>query len=411
MAIALETLGPAACERIVRELVTVHDNRSAGRRLCIACPWHDERTPGACWYDQERDRAVCYSCNHFGDLADIFCAVGGYAEGSREGLAAFLAAYAPQAARPASSGGSGAKRERPPLPAFSGRDAAPPTATWAEGCGEWLRQCAQALTPERLERLRRWGLSEATARACAVGYNDRDRFVPFTRWGLPYAENKNGRERCIVLPEGYVFPAFRARQLQRVKIRAEHPREGEPRYRAVVGGDPAGYAVFGAASWKVWYVVETERDGMALWERLAPYGIGVMATGSAAMPPDARAYALLAASDCVVVALDNDAAGRAASWRFLADPSRFAWDGTYPQAVRWLVPCEAGKDAGDLAALEAAGAPLSLREWALAGLPADQAAWARAALRPARSCSGGAGVFSGVTGISSTAGCGRRRRL
>ena len=59
MAIALETLGPAACERIVRELVTVHDNRSTGRRLCIACPWHDERTPGACWYDPERDRAVC----------------------------------------------------------------------------------------------------------------------------------------------------------------------------------------------------------------------------------------------------------------------------------------------------------------------------------------------------------------
>lgn len=327
MAIALETLGPAACERIVRELVTVHDNRSAGRRLCIACPWHDERTPGACWYDPERDRAVCYSCNHFGDLADIFCAVGGYAEGSREGLAAFLAAYAPQAARPASSGGGGAKRERPPLPAFSGRDAAPPTATWAEGCGEWLRQCAQALTPERLERLRRWGLSEATARACAVGYNDRDRFVPFTRWGLPYAENKNGRERCIVLPEGYVFPAFRARQLQRVKIRAEHPREGEPRYRAVVGGDPAGYAVFGAAS-----------------------------------------------------------------WRFSADPSRFAWDGTYPQAVRWLVPREAGKDAGDLAALEAAGAPLSLREWAFAGLPAHvRAAAERRALRAAREEADGAG--------------------
>ena len=145
----------------------------------------------------------------------------------------------------------------------------------------------------------------------------------------------------------------------------------------MVGGDPAGYAVFGAASWKVWFVVETERDGMALWERLAPYGIGVMATGSAAMPPDARAHALLAASDCVVVALDNDAAGRAASWRFSADPSRFAWDGTYPQAVRWLVPREAGKDPGDLAALEAAGAPLSLREWALAGLPAH----VRAALR------------------------------
>lgn len=375
MAIALEKLGAGACERILRELVTVHDNRSSGRRLSISCPWHDEKTPGACWYDTEKDSAICYSCNHFGDLVDIFCAVNGYADGSREGIGAFLAKYAPDAPRQAASGG---RKERRTLSPFSGREAIPPAASWAEGCGAWLERCAAAvMTPERLARLARWGLSAETVRACRVGYNDRDRFVPYTRWGLPYAENKNGRERCIALPEGYVFPAWRgAHQLQRVKIRAEHPREGEPRYRAVSGGDPAGYAIFGGASWRVWYIVETERDGMALWERLKPYQIGVMATGSASMPPDARAHELLSAADCIVVALDNDHAGRAASWRFSSDASRFGWDSTYPHAVRWLVPREAGKDVGDLAELEADGAPLSLREWALAGLPGHVRAWA-----------------------------------
>ena len=71
--------------------------------------------------------------------------------------------------------------------------------------------------------------------------------------------------------------------------------------------------------------------------------------------------ALLQAADCILCALDTDAAGGRAAWRF--DPERFGWDVTYPQAIRWPVPACFGKDRADMVG------KYSLTAWALAGLP------------------------------------------
>ena len=93
MALAKD-LGPARCENILRDLVEL-TGRTSGRKLGIHCPWHKEETPGACWYDPELDRAVCYGCQHHGDLVDIYAVKMGLPEGSLEAIKGFFEKYAP----------------------------------------------------------------------------------------------------------------------------------------------------------------------------------------------------------------------------------------------------------------------------------------------------------------------------
>lgn len=358
MALAKD-LGAARCENILHDLVEL-TGRTSGRKLGIHCPWHKEETPGACWYDPELDRAVCYGCQHHGDLVDIYAARVGLPEGSLEAIKGFFEKYAPEHK---GSGKRGGDAERPRTPrVFQARESIAPEASWQDGATKWVERCAGQLTAAHHERLAVWGITPATARAYKIGWNDKDVFPRYTAWGLPYDENKNGRERCIHLPAGFVFPVFGADgALQRCKVRLEHPGPDEPKYKAVVGGG-TGYAIFGdRQKCRTWIIVETERDAMLLWQELTPYSIGAMGTGSASMHPDSEAHALLQAADCILCALDTDAAGGRAAWRF--DPERFGWDVTYPQAIRWPVPACFGKDPADMVG------KYSLTAWALAGLP------------------------------------------
>lgn len=291
---------------------------------------------------------------------DIYAARVGLPEGSLEAIKGFFEKYAPEHK---GSGKRGGDTDRPRAPrAFTARESIAPEASWQDGAVKWVEKCAARLTPAHHERLAAWGITPATASACRIGWNDKDQFVKYTAWGLPYDANKNGRERCIHLPAGFVFPVFGADgTLQRVKVRLEHPGPDEPKYKAVVGGG-TGYAIFGdRQKSRTWIIVETERDAMLLWQELGPYGIGAMGTGSASMQPDSEAHALLQAADCILCALDTDAAGGRAAWRF--DPERFGWDVTYPQAIRWPVPACFGKDPADMVG------KYSLKVWALAGLP------------------------------------------
>lgn len=367
-------LGAAMCERILGELVQL-TGKTSGLRLGIVCPWHSESTPGACWYDPEEDRAVCYGCQQHGDLVDIFCAVNGYEMGSRDGIKAFFAKYAPNAKLERAS----RQQREVGQSGFVARETMPPAASWVEGATAWVEKSTQRLGRAQLVKLAAWGITPETAAACHIGYAPEDRFVKFTHWGLPYAENNKGHERCIHLPAGLVFPSFYADgSLQRVKVRLDQPRDGEPKYKIIVGSD-TGYAIFGKPEWRVWLVVETERDAMLLWQDLAAYEIGAMATGNASLPPDARAHAILDRSVCIVNALDNDAAGRRTSWAFTPG-RRFSWNLTYPQCVRWLTPREIGKDAGNLAEWYHAGGPVCVREWALASLPGHARSYCEARL-------------------------------
>lgn len=362
MGAALEKLGEAACERIAHELLTMTNKRS-GTRLGALCPWHEEKTPGGFWYDFSRDQAVCYSCGGYGDIIDVFCQLRGIPAGAPESFKAFFAHFASNLKLEKRGGGERNTKKKTqwrPRTEVRGAD----NETWAEKAEAWVRDCAARLTDEDYTRLEAWGINADTAAKRSIGRQARDTFIPFTAWGLPYAVNENGRERHIHLPRGLVFPVYDMwKNLLRIKVRLDAPRDNEPRYKAITGGDRSCYAIFGALDSLVWFVTETERDGMLLCQELESYGIGGMATGSASMPPDAAADALLSSASLVVNALDNDAAGAAASWGFDPSAGNFRWNTAYPHCIRWLVPSKLGKDVGDLPG------KLPVVEWALAALP------------------------------------------
>lgn len=356
MGAALDRLGAQACERIFGELVEL-TGKSAGDAIGAACPWHNERTPGGFWYSPEKDMARCYSCGEGGDLIDVYCAVKGYQRGDSEGFCAFMATYAKGTVR--------AERQRPAkaVREWTARESVPVAGSWVNGATAWVEKCAARLRPTDLEQLAGWGITPEAAAASRIGVQPEDRFVKFTEWGLPYAENARGHERCIHLPAGLVFPVFGLDGgLRRVKVRLAAPKPDEPKYKAIVGGTSC-YGIWGTPDLRVWVVVETERDAMMLRHIFELHGIGAMAVGSAAIPPDAEAHALLQRAECILNALDNDVAGAAASWGFDPDSGRFAWNMTYPHAIRWPVPAAYGKDPADLVG------KMSVTDWLLAGLP------------------------------------------
>lgn len=357
MGAALDRLGSQACAQILGELVQL-TGKTTSDAMGAACPWHSERTPGGFWYYPEKDVAACFSCGESGDLIDVFCAVNGLQRGDAGGFCAFMDAYA--------KGSGRAERQRPARATreWTARARVPAVGSWVEGATAWVDKCAGRLSDADLERLAGWGITPEAAAACRIGVQPEDRFIKFTAWGLPYAENSKGNERCIHLPAGLVFPVFGLDgTLQRVKVRLSAPKADEPKYKAVVGGTSC-YGIWGTPDLRVWMIVETERDAMMLRHDLELYGIGTMAVGSAAVPPDAEAHAILQRAECVINALDNDAAGAAASWGFDPDSGRFVWNMTYPHAVRWPVPTAYGKDPADLVG------KISVSDWALAGLPA-----------------------------------------
>lgn len=362
MGAALEKLGEAECERIALALLQ-ETGKKAGRRVGVHCPWHSERTPGACWYDPIKDKCTCYSCGNSGDVIDVFCQLEGLDPNAADSFRAFFQRFAPSADLARGEGGS-AKKRRPQSWTPPRQHPEADNATWQDKATQWVDDCATRLAAEDLGRLMQWGVNPDTAQACGIGRQERDAFIPFSTWGLPYAENANGRERHIHLPKGFVFPVFDAEgALLRVKVRLDEPREDEPKYKAVVGGAHC-YGIWGERDFRVWFIVETERDGMLLWQELAPYGIGAMATGSASHPPDAVSHAILSRADCIVNALDNDPAGAKASWGFDPTSTSFRWNTAYAHCLRWMVPSALGKDAADLVG------KVNIVDWALQGLPA-----------------------------------------
>lgn len=371
MGFAINFLSTSERERIAQELLSQVQPAAPGRRFTAACPFHSEKTPGgAFWYAPELDSFRCYSCDAHGDLIDIFCAVNGYDEGSSEGFKAFLERFAPdqlgKGRRETSRRPSAVRSWEPWRPE-------PSPELWREKAAAFVSACTKELFehPETLAMLSRWGITADTAAKVGLGWNFKQRFYPYSKWGLPYAENKNGRERHIYAPEGLVVPCYQRdengnRVLKRIKIRCSNVEEVEKtrrRYRALDGGEPC-YGIWGLPSWKIWVIVETERDAVLLWQELNKFEIGAMGTGSATNAPDPQAHAILSAADCIVNALDNDHAGHSKSWKWNQD-ARFAWT-EYPHALRWLVPSVIGKDVGDLP-----GAGIGVWEWLREGLPAS----------------------------------------
>lgn len=363
MGAATRHLDTAQRETIARELLTGAQPNLVNGRVASHCPMHQERTKGgAFFYDPAEDLAYCHSCGGATDLVGLFCLSKGLEEDDPQGFREFFERYAPGKFEE----GTRQRRMAPaPQRTWQPRQTEPSPKLWQERAAAFVARRADVLqeTPAALAQLARWGISAETARLCRIGWREEDRFYRFTHWGLPYAENDKGRERCIFAPRGLVFPCYQRGRLVRIKVRVDNPGENGLRYRALEGGETA-YGVWGnPETCHTWIVVETERDAILCWQELHRYGIGAMSTGSASIAPDAYAHKLLMRADCIINALDNDFAGAKKSWSFDPAHPRFAWS-AYPHAVRWLVPSCIGKDVGDLPM-----ANLKVMDWLRPGLP------------------------------------------
>nr|DAS14713.1 MAG TPA: DNA primase, catalytic core [Caudoviricetes sp.] len=366
---AQQYLSVSELERIAREMLNNPKGGVQGEKFSADCPFHSENTPGGSFfYNPEEDSCHCFSCGNGGDIIDIFCAVNGYGEGDPEGFKAFFELYCPDALKGGKQGERPIRKVSVPRK-WEPRAKEPSPALWREKAREFVekRNAEMLRNAEGLALLERWGITAKTAETVMLGWNPKDAFYPVTKWGLPYAENDKGRERCVWIPAGLVIPCFQRDAagksvLKRIKVRVSDPELAKTRkYVHVTGGEPC-YGVWGRPEWRIWVVVETERDAVLLWQELGKYGIGAMGTGSASNQPDPYAYTLLSRADCVVNAMDNDAAGCTATYKWEENPG-FSWS-QLPQSVRWMVPSVIGKDVGDLP-----GAGVDVAGWLLDGLP------------------------------------------
>lgn len=260
------------------------------------------------------------------------------------------------ARRPA--GGSVARQA---APAWTPDPAVAPSDLWRTKAMAFVTHCEAELTrrPAVLEWLAARGVP---ARKYRLGFHVVDRggvaYRPLSAWGLDGPRKPDGRESCLALLPGLVIPYFDAGGvLHKLKVRefecAPWPKWASgDKYREVKGSNQR-YSIYGQGR-DVAVVVETELDAMMLAERVGDFAACV-STGSAQRKPDADAAELLRAARLVLNALDADAAGAKAAWSW--------WAQEFPNAKRWPVPKNMGKDPGDLA--RAGG---DVRLWVEAGV-------------------------------------------
>lgn len=370
MGAAQNHLSAARLANIARGILAgVNDRRclshGTGDQVGAYCPFpeHPEKTPGGAFlYDPDRDLGRCYGCGNATDIIGLYNLTQGRDENDPEGFKEFMTKHAPGAklSRP-----KGRRRVDTPAPSWLARTSEDPPKKWMREAEQVVLRCALALRQDAaaLDRLAAWGIPPEAAKAFRLGWCHKQQFFKVTSWGLPYAENENGNEKCVWIPQGLVIPNIVSGKVVGIKVRQENPPKPEDKYRNTYGGS-VRYFVYGRETFRVWMIIETERDAAMVAWLVNPLGIGVMGTGSASNRPDAQAGAILARSDLILNCLDNDRAGALNSWDVETDkPWKFSWEGQYPQAVRWMVPTQYGKDPGDMVG------KYDVLRWVVTGLP------------------------------------------
>jgi hypothetical protein len=355
---AMEWLGTDRCRVIAEEILEGVEDRG-GDEIWAHCPWHRESTPGGAFsYNPQRDVAKCNSCGQAGDLIAVYCGVNGYPLDGSEGFLAFKKAYAADAASTPKTAHS-----RPARKDWAPHQTAEAPTSWHEKAGKFVEHSCERLdkTDAVQTQLNAWGITMATAHACRFGWNDKDKSVPRAAWGLPEQTNpRTGKPKKIWLPRGLVMPMFVNGRVAKLKIRRPEAMTSwgeELRYWEVPGGENNRFHVYGRPDWRVWVLVETERDAALVWQNVRHMQIGAMGLGGAGKRPAERAATILRGADLILVALDLDDAGASNAGKF--------WAKEFPQSLRWPAPPSMGKDIGD--AVRDYG--LDVAAWVRSGLP------------------------------------------
>jgi hypothetical protein len=276
-----------------------------------------------------------------------------------EGFREFLREFCPDAAR-----GAARPRGRTPRMPDEGRaptdwqpeDPEAPAELWRKKCGQVMAHGLEQLQEDR--DIQAWladrGISLSTAARFGLGWIPRSYYRERRAWGVDPEHHADGREKKLWIPRGLVIPYIRHQQLQRLRFRRFEEDE-YPRYYVLPGSSraPMWMRRTAEAGPEAVAVVETELDGIMLWERAGDL-VHVAALGSSsAKPHDPELLRVLDSADRILVSLDHDQGGlKGLRW----------WRDRYASATYWPVPV--GDDPGD-----AYAEGVDIREWILEGLP------------------------------------------
>ena len=230
----------------------------------------------------------------------------------------------------------------------------PPSAKWqieGERLIKWGEGCLWNPTYINIvKQINERGLNDMAIKKARLGWLTQDFFPLRETWGLPPIAREDRLTVKLRIPAGLIIPYFQNGRAQRIRVRLLYP-ENDRRYYILPGSNTNPMVLNGPAEGAI--IVESDLDAILIHQE-AGDSLTVLSLGSAVMKPDAATYEILKQAEIVLVSLDRDEAG--------ALNSRW-WLGNFPNAKRWPVPKDFGKDPS-----EAFQKGLHIRDWVLAGI-------------------------------------------
>ena len=208
---------------------------------------------------------------------------------------------------------------------------------WKEKAAAFVK-CAHdrlLLDSVALHLVRARGLRIETIKQHQIGWNPVPVFPPREGWGLE-TKIEDGKVKKLLLPQGIVLPAFENNQLEKIKIRRSHWKEGDRfgKYYIVPGSRDIT-PVFGDPNHPIVLIIEAEFDAMLVIQEVGDRCC-CLALGGAQKRPEELIHRWLNSRKLILFALDFDYAGKAEyTW----------WQTIFPQLEPWPVPEE--KSPGD----------------------------------------------------------------
>lgn len=227
-----------------------------------------------------------------------------------------------------------------PIPPPEACDA--PGALWQAQAGKFVTWAEQQMSDGALSYLFSRGLTIETIAAARLGYNPAGAWSDREKWGL----ESDGENTRIWIPQGIVIPWYAGGDIWKLQIRRDNVKPDQERYKTLPGSTNALYNVDSLRDNEPAMLVEGPFDALSV-QQVAGDLVGVAACGTSGARR-ARWYSMLALCSPVLVALDADPAGDAASqvWCDIlqdgkrhrphyADPAQMLQDGA---AVRgWVL--------------------------------------------------------------------------
>jgi len=267
----------------------VLDNRKA------LCPFHNEKTPSLSFH-ADKNIFTCFGCGESGSPIDFvmkYCRVN-FLDACKI-IAKDFSIYIP---------------DRPPkkpfnLPIKKGvslktpRTVKPVNNEWKEKASLFVDYCHQQLLEKTfvLDYLSARGINRPLVERYKIGYNDKDRNRAGRDWGLGAGK--------IWLPEGIVIPMIDG-NFVRLRIRISKQKGKSMKY-AIVSGSSQKTFIIPAVDNRVVFLFESELDLIAF---RGLFNYTAMSFGSSVVRPCEKASKILEKASKIVVAYDNDEAGK-----------------------------------------------------------------------------------------------------